>query len=113
MSSRGAEARWRALIEEYEASGETVGSFCARRGLARPTFYQWRRRLLPGADWQARAASRLGFVPVRVVGSRAAATADAGGVEVVLAGGRRLRLERGFDPAVLSSAMAVLEGAAC
>ncbi len=105
MRRSGSGARWGALIEEHEGSGETVAEFCVRRGLARPTFYEWRRRL------KARPAPAA-FVPVHVaLGARV--PRGPSGVEVVLGGGRRLRLERGFDPAVLSAAVAALEGAAC
>ena len=109
MPKRDAAARWRAVIHEFTSGGETVAAFCARHGLATPTFYQWRRRL--GASKPTPAL----FLPVRVASTVAppsAVTAE-GGVEVVLRGGRRLRLERGFDPQVLAAALATLEGVAC
>jgi hypothetical protein len=113
MPNTVALARWRALIHEFTSSNETVAAFCERRGLARPTFYQWRRRLDATARPPAPVASApraAPFLPVRVASVPAA---PPGGVEVVLRGGRRLRLERGFDPAVLAAALAALEGAAC
>lgn len=106
MPKTNAGARWRALIEEFTGSGESVATFCTRRGLAIPTFYQWRRRL-------ASSEGPAPFLPVRVVGSRPPSAPVSSGVEVVLRGGRRLRLERDFDAAVLTAAVAALEGAAC
>lgn len=104
MPKKDVAARWRGLIHEFRSSGESVAAFCAGRGLAKPTFYEWRRRL---AARDAPAA----FLPVQV--APAPGAASSGGVEVVLRGGRRLRLERGFDPAVLVAALSALEGAAC
>jgi hypothetical protein len=111
------EALWRERVADWSRSGETVADYCSGRGLNRWTFYDWRRKL------KLRAGAPSGFVQVQVVkggaevpSPRATLTAEAkgsAGVEVVLAGGRRLRLERGFDPATLSAAVATLEGPAC
>jgi transposase-like protein len=100
--------RWRALVAEFTRGKETVAAFCRRRGLKTPTFYEWRRRLsaLDAAD---RAPA---FLPVQVTPPPATAPL-ASGVELVLASGRRLRVERGFDPAVLAAVVAALDGAAC
>jgi transposase len=108
MPKTGAEARWRAHIDKFEKSRETVAAFCTRHGLARPTFYQWRRRL--AAARPADAASAAPFLPVVITDAR---PSGASGVEVVLRGERRLRLERGFDAQVLAAAVAALERAAC
>ena len=112
MPKVGCEERWRALVGDRSRSGEPVREFCAARGLSRWTFYEWQRRLrrseAPGAGHKAE------FLPVRVVDSAVPEAAGrSSGVEVRLRGNRRLRLERGFDPAVLASAVAVLEGGTC
>lgn len=99
-------ARWMALIAEQQGSGDSVAEFCARRGLAKPTFYEWRRRLQPAP----RRRSGSAFVAVHV---RRPVTATGSGVEVVLREGRRLRLERGFDREVLLAAVEALEARAC
>ncbi len=97
--------RWRELITEFTRSGETIAAFCRRRDLKAPTFYQWRRRLsTQGALPRAPAP----FLPIEV---RPPVPAGSG-VEVLLRNGRRLRLERGFDPAVLAAALAALEESA-
>ena len=108
MPRPSAAPRWRVLIAEHTRSGESIAAFCRHRGLKPPTFYMWRRRL--SADG-ATARAPAPFLPIQIAPARAPA---ASGVEVVLASGRRLRLERGFDPAVLTAALAVLEeGAPC
>lgn len=105
-----AEARWRAVVSAWSKSGQEVGTYCEEHGVNRSDFYRWRKRL--------QRLKRPEFIPVHVVARetpRGARPLTAGaGVEVVLRGGVRLRLKRGFDPTVLSAAVRVLaEGGAC
>jgi transposase len=93
------ERQWRQTIREWRQSGLSVRVFCARRGLAQPSFYTWRRELAK------RDAEGGAFVPVRVLGEARPTAA----LEVVLEGGRRLRVAAGFDPATLRQLLAVLE----
>jgi hypothetical protein len=92
-------------MAEWRASGLSVRAFCARRGLATPSFYAWRRGL------EQRDAERPAFVPVRVVPDGLAACA--GTLEVVLAGDRIVRVTPGFDAGTLRQLLAVLEGRPC
>jgi transposase len=96
------EQQWRRWMHRWQHSGLSVRAFCARHGLAQPSFYAWRRAL------QSRAAATP-FVPVRVVPDEESALAAS--VEVVLSGGRRLHIRPGFDPATLRQLLAVLEEA--
>jgi transposase len=108
-------ASWRERIADWSRSGETITEYCERRGLSRWSFYDWKRKL------KTRAGVSSPFVPVDVVNRSAerravpssTTSATGGGVEVVLGCGRRLRLERGFDAATLTAAVAALEGRAC
>lgn len=43
--ARHSAARWRALINEFEASGVSQQAFCTRHSLAKSTFELWRRKL--------------------------------------------------------------------
>lgn len=95
------EQHWRRLIQQWQHSGLSVRAFCDRHQLAPPSFYAWRHRL------RQRAAAAAPFVPVRVVAD--APPQPAGGIEIVLAGGRCLRIAPGFDPAALRQLLAVLE----
>jgi transposase-like protein len=95
------EREWRRWVEQWQGSGLSVRAFCARHGLAEPSFYAWRRRLGPGGGAPA-------FVPVRIAAEPAADAAYP--FEVVLAGGRRLRVAAGADRATLGQLLAVLEG---
>jgi transposase len=97
------EQQWRGWIHQWQQSGLSVRAFCARHGLAAPSFYAWRRELT------RRDAAAPAFVAVRLAPDEEPAPAR--GVEVVLAGGRRLRVAPGFDPATLRQLLAVLEEA--
>jgi transposase len=95
------EQEWRQRIREWRQSGLTVRGFCARRGLAQPSFYAWRRELA------RRDAESPAFVPVQVVGHTDVAGNAA--LEVVLGGGRTIRVAAGFHAATLRQLLAVLE----
>src|SRR6516162_8737775 len=100
------ERQWRQWITEWRASGLSVRAFCARRGLATPSFYHWRRVL------ERRAAEKATFVPVQVQAE--AVPAQPSALEVVLAGGWTVRVAPGFDTATLRQLLAVLqEGGPC
>ena len=43
--ARRTAAQWRKLIERFERSGQTRGTFCTAHGLALSTFDLWRRKL--------------------------------------------------------------------
>ncbi len=99
------EQQWRRRIAEWRASGLSVRAFCARRRLATPSFYAWRRAI------EQRDAERPAFVPVRVVPD--GLLAGAGSLEVVIAGGCIVRVRPGFDAATLRQVLAVLEERPC
>ena|ERR1700722_420978 len=95
------EQQWRRWIHQWQKSGLNVRAFCVRYGLSQPSFYAWRRAL------QQRDAAT--FVPVHVVPDEDAAPAPS--IEVVLAGGRTLRVAPGFDALTLRRLLTVLEEA--
>jgi transposase-like protein len=93
------EQHWRRLIQLWKNSGLSVRAFCARHHIAQPSFYAWRREL------QQRDAATV-FVPVRVVTDDQPASSTP--IEILLAGGRSVRVTSGFDPATLRQLLAVL-----
>ena len=95
--------QWQQWIHQWQASGLSVRAFCARHRLAEPRFYAWRRQL------RQRQSQVTGFVPVHLLATPEAAAEHV--LEVVLAGGRRLRVPAGFDAATLRHLLAVLEEA--
>jgi len=111
--------RWRGYLAAWRRSGQSVRAFCAAQGLAEPSFYSWRRVLAqrarrggakttPGGRNAAAtaAAEESPFLPVRLVED---ATPAAAAVEVVLRGGRVVRVAAGFSAQTLRAVIAALE----
>jgi transposase-like protein len=94
------EQEWRRRLREWQRSGLGVSTFCRRYGLVEKHLYRWRRILAE------RDAEQAAFVPVHLLTENASPN---GVLEVVLTGGRRLRVPKGFDAATLRQLLAVLE----
>ena len=107
MAKRGTWARaqrWtereaRAALGALAESGESLASFAEREGLSAAKLYRWRARL-----------SEPAFVELRPEPRR---TEESGVLEVVVGGGRVVRVPADFDADVLRRLLAVLEGGAC
>ena len=100
---------WRKAVHEAARSGLSIREFCRQRKLHESQFYWWQRNLAakpaPRRNWTAGAAS---FALV----SGEPGAPDAG-IELVLAGGRRLRIAKGVDEATLRSVLAALDEPGC
>jgi len=110
ISRRGywKEADARIVVDAWRSGGETLSNFAARYGVDPKRIARW--------------ASRLGrpqpeavhFHRVRLVGGVGAERASGSAIEIRLAGGRRVRVARGFDAEDLRRVLALLdEGARC
>src|SRR5579884_1752684 len=97
------EQQWRRWIVQWQHGGLSVRAFCARHDLAEPSFYAWRREI------RQRDAACGTFLSVQVVPDDNPSAASP--FELVLAGGRTLRVPPGFDAASLRQLLAVLEEA--
>ena len=75
-------------------------AFCRERGLCRPYFFTWKKRLL-----ESTAAK---FLEVQV-SERAPSTACDAGVEIRLQNGRSLMVRPGFDAGHVRALLAVVE----
>ncbi len=95
------EQQWRRWIHQWQLSGLSVRAFCARHHLAQPSFYAWRREI------QQRDAVADTLVPVQLVPDDEPSGPST--FEVVLVGGRTLRVAPGFDAVTLRQLLAVLE----
>ena len=114
---------WRELLGQWQRSGKTGRDFCDEHQLSEPSFYAWKREIARRdqertARTQARAtrvsAPRCSaaealpaFVPVTMDASATCA------LEVVLSGGRVLRVPAGFDADMLRQLLTVLEERPC
>lgn len=95
-------AKWRRLVSEQIASGQTVAAFCRNRGLRDWQFYDWKKRVR-----EARVAK---FVAVEVAPVAEQAPASAGrAIEVRLPRARSLVVQPGFDAGYLRALLYVLE----
>ena len=95
------EQQWRRWLRQWQKSGLSVRAFCALHALSQPSFYACRREI------QQRDAAAESFVRVQVVCHEEPSSPSR--FEVVLTGGRTLRVAPGFDPATLRQLLAVLE----
>jgi hypothetical protein len=101
-----------ATLGEAARSGLSIREFCRRRRLKESQFYWWQRRLRVARPEGAIAKSRA----QEAAASFALVTEDAAanaGIELVVDGGRRLRITKGVDEATLRTVLAALEPTGC
>lgn len=133
---------WRQRLDGHKESGLSIRAYCRREGISEPLFYWWRREIArrgergvaesrrkkPGV---AICCSQPGFaemlparqpimVPPAVPGRRDArpsflSQSNSSAIEIVLRGGRVLRVRARFDHDLLLEVARLLEGevAAC
>src|SRR5258707_410347 len=93
--------KWRELNSEQARSGQTVTAFCRERGLCRPYFFVWKKRL--GEDTTTQ------FLEVQLRETTPSAVRDTR-VEIRLSNGRSLLVGRGFDAEHVRALLAVVGG---
>ena len=67
QSARRHAAQWTRIIEAQRQSGLTVVEFCRRRGIAKATFWYWRKRLVTTAKQAQVAKPTHRFLAVPIV----------------------------------------------
>ena len=107
------ERYWRAHLAAWRQSGQSVRAYCADEGLSEPSFYAWRRASAeddraPGGNTVVGVSP---FVPVRLVEDTPSPSAAT--VEVILRGGRVVRVGAGFAAQTLREVVAALEDLPC
>jgi hypothetical protein len=109
VRSRRTSEEVRQLVSAFPASGLRARAFCQQHGLALSTL---RRHLRKQGGAQTKAGAGVRFVAVALNGAPAPAPKQAAavGLEVVLAGGRRIAVGPGFDAATLGRLVRTLEG---
>jgi transposase-like protein len=107
MSELGADVweKWRAIVSEQIASGQSVAAFCKERGVTSSQLFVWKKRL--------REAEKVQFVEVQVRPAEPLLGVvnwqQARAIEVKLCRGRSIVVEPGFDADHLRALLAVLE----
>ena len=88
---------WRDVIRQQTASGQSVSTFCAERGLTEQSLYFWKKRLSEEAP--------VSFALVTTDRSDRSPSAP---LELEFGAGRRLRIPCGVDAATLRTVLTVL-----
>jgi transposase-like protein len=94
--------KWRRLVSEQGRSGQTVTAFCRERGLCRPYFFVWKKRLCKSATAK--------FLEVQLA-EPTPSVPDDSRIEVRLQNGRSLVVGRGFDAEHVRALLEVVERA--
>jgi hypothetical protein len=113
IMARGAKRRdavkeqfWRETIGRQASSGLSISGYCRRHRLRGTAFYFWRREL---ARRGVSVTASPAFVPVRLT----AESPGVGCIEIILPGGRQVRLHGPVDRQSLVDVLAALEGSPC
>ena len=103
----------RAIVDEIAAAGGSVSQVARRHGVHTSLLFRWRRDLRAELDDGAHAspAATPKFLPVRLPPPRGetSPTAKSGAIEIVLAGGRTVRVGSDVDTAALVRIIEALE----
>lgn len=107
MSKRNPERvrAWRATIDAWKQSGQTINAFCRERKLTRSNFDRWRRVLSTATAPRKSNSPSSAFVPVRIVAEPMA--------EVVLLSGIMVRLPLSAAPETVTRLVAAVGAASC
>ena len=100
----------RQLVSAFQTSGLRAWEFCQRHGLAPSTLRRNLQRAGAGSSAPAQPAVHFVALKVNGVAPPAKKASAAAGLEVVLAGGRRIAVGPGFDVATLGQLVRALEG---
>jgi hypothetical protein len=104
---------WQQRLGEAARSGTSIREYCRRRRLKESQFYWWQPRLRRGRqEGSAVASGANGQTASFALVSEEGGAADAG-IELVLTGGRRLRIAKGVDEETLRIVLTALEPAGC
>jgi hypothetical protein len=102
------------LLTAWQESGLPVQVFCARRRVARASFYHWRRKI----SAEARPLVQRSFVPVEVAAPapRLASVPERGvpaGIQIDLSSAVAIQVQVGFDSDSLRRALVILDELCC
>jgi hypothetical protein len=92
------------IVGEYEASGLSQAEFCQQRDLSLKTLARYLSRFRKQSAQSREQSTSQRFVAVEVAGP-----CSGGGLTVLLSGGLRIEVKRGFDTHTLRQLVAALE----
>lgn len=114
---RAKERHWLDHIHAWRRSGRSVRDYCREHHLSEASFYAWRRTLAARqapapsavADTNPPAPRVASFVPVRLLDT----PTPTAPIDIVLRGGRVVRVTAGFAVDTLLQVIAALEPPPC
>ncbi len=106
MRARKSPEQWSAVLDELSGSGESVESFCRRRGFRRSTLYWWRWKL-GGSRRSSASETAVRLLPVKVSASSRLEPSGAHGVVIHVAG-LAVQVETGTDVAYVAALIEAL-----
>ena len=74
---------WQQRLARFQTSHQTVVEFCRQEGVSPPSFYLWRKRLLPSVDRQP-SKPPAGFRAVHLLPSANVSVQLPGGTQLVV-----------------------------
>jgi transposase-like protein len=103
MRARRNPEQWSALLDELSESGESVDSFCRRRGVRPGTLYWWRWKL-GAARRKSSTGTGVRLLPVAISSS----AAPVAGAVVIHVSDLRMHVEAGTDVAYVAALVEAL-----
>ena len=100
---------WQRTIREAARSGMSIREFCRQRRLKESQFYWWQHKLKAGRHERSIRGRGVNREPARFALVSDEPEATDAGIELVLGGGRRLRIRKGVDEETLRAVLAAVE----
>lgn len=105
------------VVSAWRASGASLEAFARAHGTSAQRIRNWRDKRFgtPASRREAKAKEQPTLLPAKVVASTALTStrAASSSMEVVLHGGRSIRVGADFDPVALTRLLTTLEGLPC
>ena len=102
---------WARIMQERAASGQSIRTYCAEKGIGTNVYHYWQRKLREAAAQQlAEAQPETALVPsgwAAVSPAEDVAPEQVGGLTVRV-GGVEIQVQQGFDEALLASVIKTL-----
>ena len=100
---------WQRIIREAARSGMSIREFCRQRRLKESQFYWWQHKLKAGRRERSIRGQGGNREPASFALVSDEPQATDAGIELVLGGGRRLRIRKGVDEETLRAVLAAVE----
>ena len=96
---------WQDALQQFADSKLSVIDFCSQKGLSVPSFYQWKRKLLP-VDKTPQVSA---MVPVRIIPSNPTPAQQP--IQIVTPSGFTIRIDSSMPSTQLTQLIAAIEAA--